>query len=258
MKNKELKKKFQRGIVLMMALILLVSFTDNRVMAETNTTKEINKVAKTIDGFIWSIIFESNINVYEDEKEEKITKKEFDKYMKIHYNGKLTNQVKTIIATRNLDYKKDVETERTWEKEDFTYILTVSEKTINTKIKNIFGKKLDKIDLPIWKDKNSLNDFTKEFYLGGLAKSEAGKIYIINEEFDSHTEFKYVTKNVEKSGNTYTVTRQYKYYRYFLDTKPQYIVNATITIKKNSNSSYGYNIVGLKLKTQSVKVEPFM
>jgi hypothetical protein len=154
------------------------------------------------------------------------------------FNGKLTNEIKSIIAAENAnDYK--------WEylfENDPVQIGTTSYSTVQKKARDIFGSSLTSIELPVWENRDNIDVFIMD-----LAKNKENEVYASSYEAENKVESKIIDCKKSKNGR-YIITKEYYYYTHWSHEEPDYTVTAIIKIKKNSKSSYSYNITSLSLK----------
>lgn len=201
-------------------------------------SKKIDHISSSVNTYVGEIIFNSYIE-YMQNNEKAPSSNKLKEVMADNYKGILTNQIKAIIAAENItDYHWDYLIEN-----EPVLIGTTSYSKVQNKAKNLFGKSVVKIEFPIWKNRDNIDDFKMD-----LAKSkDSNVIYACSYDAENKIESEIIDWKKSSNG-IYTITREYYYYTHWGNEKPDYTVKAIIKLKKNSTSSYGYNITSLILK----------
>lgn len=166
-----------------------------------------------------------------------ISKKEYLSQLKKVYNGKLGSRQKAMIAAEQVNvakwvYPSSIEPEAVGYK---------SLSKVKKVYKNLFGKSIS-VNLPSVKSVTQ----TSKYYLSSYAKK--GNI-VLRLSFDAEDDYSSRFVSVKKSGTTYIITKQYKYYSHwgikYRGGKPTHTVIVKIKLKKKPSSPYKYNITGI-------------
>lgn len=197
-------------------------------------TSEQRKITNTVDYFVDYVIMNTCMDTGGN-----VSKKEYLQSMKKHYNGKLTTKAKSAIAaSQTKGYK--------WKNDKYLFpgeIGSVSSSKVKVKYKQLFGKNISKINLPVKKAKN-----LKKWYLD-FSKSKTSKTVYWYSGYETETKFSTKITGVKKTEkNTYTVTKKYKFYKHWAQKKPDYTFTVKVKLKKNAKSPYKYNITGLTIQ----------
>ena len=206
-------------------------FVSNTVFAATSQQK---KIANTLDPFVVSILAEARSYCARDYN---YSSKNYKKYIRKLYNGKLSAKQKSMIAASNTKASSYVDYYE-------ASIGKISLSKVKSKYTNLFGTKRPTLKLPVVKSMKNVSSY----YLGYAMDKKYAYSY------SSEMELAYSTKlvSVKKTGSgKYTLKNRYDFYNHCMSKqrgeKPNVSVTATITVKTTKKSSYGYIITGLKI-----------
>lgn len=160
------------------------------------------------------------------------------------YSGTLKAKDKAVIAASTLPYNA-----YNWTPVygDPAEIGDVSVATVKNKYKQIFGSKPESLKLPVASDKFDMYSYYCDFALN------KNKNKVLRWSVDYENDYSSSFTGIKNNGNgKFTVTKKYKYYYHWgqkQDGKaPSLTATVKVQIKKNANSPYGYNIIGITMK----------
>lgn len=216
------------GVLFAMMLVLLVSAIPASAASLTSAQK---KTAKATDSFVAVVLVETGAK----NSNYKRSHSAFIKKSKSYYNGTLGEKQKSAMATLNVNPYKYYEYMG-------SQIGVCRAASVKSKYKALFGKTPSTIMLPTVRNK-----YTGKYY---LTCAKSGSV-IYSEFYETESDVLVPSRTVSKSGSTYTVTEKVKYWHYWGDHSSGKTADQTVTVKikmkKNSSSSYGYKITGLKI-----------
>lgn len=231
-----MRKKVKQVGAYFLVMLCLICIS---VPAEAAVSSSQKKTADSVDSFIGAVIIETYANM-NGTGNHNATKKQFLKSLKKTYNGKLTTKVMSAIAaSQTKGYK--------WSYNSYITpgeVGKVSASKVKKEYKNLFGKKISKINLPVRKSSKSLKGWYLDF-----AKNKSSSTVYWYSGYETDTNLTGKITGIKKAGSgKYTITKKYSFYKHWSHKKPDYTFTVKIKVKKNSKSSYQYNIIGLSIQ----------